>query len=135
MTDQPNLFADLKNIMERFKVPGVDASTMVESGRKDIEALVEANKAAYQGLQALMKKQTEMLTHAMHNIQEAAKHSGGGSAGGKPAETVREAYHKTLADMKELAEIVRRSQAEAMSKVTDRAIEHLQELKKMIQSR
>jgi len=129
---QPNLFADLKNIMERFKVPGVDVSAMVETGRKDIEALVEANKAAYQGLQALVRKQTEMLTQAMHSIQESAKH-GGGSSGGKHAETVRQAYHKTLEDMKELADIVRRSQAEAMTRVADRAIEHLQELKKMVQ--
>ena len=35
--------------------------------------------------------------------------------------------------MKELADIVRKSQADAMTKVTDRAIEHLQELRKLLQ--
>jgi phasin family protein len=133
MTDQSNPFADFTKMLEHFTVPGVDVSAIVESGRKDMEALVEANQATYHGLQALVRKQTEMLRHAMQSIQEAAKHPGGTSAAGKHAETAREAYHKTLADMKELSEIVRKSQAEAMTKVTDRAIEHLRELKKMIQ--
>ena len=132
MAEQPNPFADVTKIIEHFKLPGVDIPALVESGRKDMEALVEANKSAYQGLQALARKQSEMLTEAMHKIQEAAAHTGGKTPGAKPAQMAHEVYHKTLADMKELADIVRSSQAEAMTKVTDRAIEHLQELKKLI---
>jgi phasin family protein len=131
--NQPNPFADFGKIFERFKVPGVDVSALAESGRKDMEALVEANKAAYQGLQALARKQTEMLTEAMSKIQEAAKRAVGTTPETQSSELAREAYHKTLADMKELADIVRKSQAEALTKVTDRAIEHLQELRQMIQ--
>ena len=132
-SSQPNPFADFTKIIDRFKVPGIDLSALAESGRKDMEALVEANKAAYQGLQALAHKQTEMLTEAMNKIQEAAKRAAGTTPGTPASELAREAYHKTLADMKELADIVRKSQAEALTKVTHRAIEHLQELKKMIQ--
>jgi phasin family protein len=130
--NQPNPFADVSKIIEHFKVPGVDIPALVESGRKDMEALVEANKAAYQGLQALARKQTEMLNEAMHKIQEAAGQAGAKAAGSKPAQMAHEAYQKTLADMKEMADIVRSSQAEALTKVTDRAIEHLQELKKLL---
>jgi len=129
--NQPNPFADFTKMLERFKVPGVDLAALAESGRKDMEALVEANKAAYQGLQALARKQTEMLTAAMSKIQDAAQRAAGPDK--NPADLAREAYHKTLTDMKELADIVRKSQAEALTKVTDRAIEHLQELKKMVQ--
>jgi phasin family protein len=129
--NQPNPFADFTKMLERFKVPGVDLTALAESGRKDMEALVEANKAAYQGLQALARKQTEMLTEAMGKIQAAAQRAAG--PGTSASDLAREAYHKTLTDMKELADIVRKSQAEALTKVTDRAIEHLQELRKMIQ--
>lgn len=114
-------------------MPGIDLSAVVESGRKDVEALVEANKAAFQGVQALALKQKEMLTEAMHKIQEYAKHAGTSSPSAKHAEMARDAYHKVLVDMKELADIVRKSQAQAMTEVTDRAIEHLRELKRMIQ--
>lgn len=131
--NESNPFADLTRIVDRFKIPGVDFSSLAESGRKDMEALVEANKAAYQGLQALGRKQAEMLTEAMSKIQEAARRAAGTPPGTSTGDLARQAYHKTLADMKELADIVRKSQAEALTKVTDRAIEHLQELKKMIQ--
>jgi phasin family protein len=129
----PNPFADFVRIIDRFKIPGVDFSALAESGRKDMEALVEANKAAYQGLQALARKQAEMLTEAMNGIQEAARRGAGTTPGARASDLAREAYQKTLADMKELAEIVRKSQAEALTRVTDRAIEHLQELKRMMQ--
>ncbi|HEV2286540.1 MAG TPA: phasin family protein [Steroidobacteraceae bacterium] len=133
MPEQSNPFADLTKLIEHFKVPGIDLSAMVESGRKDMEALIEANKAAFQGVQALALKQQEMLTEAMHKIEDYAKHAGAGSTSAKQAETAREAYHRVLADMKELAQIVRNSQAQAMTQMTDRAIEHLRELKRIIQ--
>jgi phasin family protein len=132
MTEPPSPFADFSKLMERFKVPGVDVAAVVESSRKDMEALLEANKAAYQGLQALARKQTEMMTEAMQKIREAAKHQDAAASGTTQAQLARDAYQKILADMKELAEIVRKSQAEAMTRVTDRAIEHLQELKQML---
>jgi phasin family protein len=133
VVEQSNPFTDLVKLIEHFKVPGLDLSDMVASGRKDMEALVEANKAAFEGLQALALKQKEMLTEAMHKIQECAKHGGASSPSGKQAEMARDAYHKVLVDMKELADIVRKSQAQAMTQVTDRAIERLRELKRMIQ--
>ena len=63
-------------MIEQFKMPGVDMTAIVESRRKDIEALVEANKAAYESMQALARKQTEMLTQTMQGMQEAAKGAG-----------------------------------------------------------
>jgi len=133
MADQPNPFSDFSRFIEQFKIPGVDLSAIVESGRKDMEALAEANKAAYQGLQALARKQGELLTEAMQKVQDAAKHATGMPPEAKSADLAREAYRKTLEHMKEMAEIVRSSNAEAMTKVADRAIEHLQDLKKMMQ--
>jgi phasin family protein len=133
MVEQSNPFTDLAKLIEHFKVPGVDLSAVVESGRKDMEALIEANKAAFQGMQALAIKQKEMLTEAMHKIQDYAKQASASSPSAKQAEMARDAYQKVLVDMKELAEIVRKSQAQAMTQVTDRAIEHLRELKRMIQ--
>jgi phasin family protein len=133
MAEQSNPFADLTKLVEQFKVPGVDPAAIIEAGRKDMEALVAANKAAYEGLQAFGRKQGEMLRDALQKIQAAAQSGAGKPAAAKPAETASEAYRKILADMKELADIVRKSQADAMTKVTDRAIEHLQELRKLLQ--
>jgi phasin family protein len=131
MIDQTNPFGDLTKMLEQFKVPGVDMSAIVESRRKDIEAIVEANTTAYESMQAVARKQQEMLARAMQDIQAAA--SSGISDPAKQAEVARDAYLKAIDDMKDLAEIARKSQADAMASITQRANEHMEEIKKMLQ--
>ena len=135
MAKAANPFGDVTKTIEQFKVPGVDMSAILEARRKDIEALVEANKAVYESAQALARKQTEMLTQAMQSIQDATRGAASGLGLGDPAkqaELARKACQKALDDMKELAEIARKSQADAMASITQRATEHAQEIKKMM---
>ncbi|VTU24764.1 MULTISPECIES: phasin family protein [unclassified Variovorax] len=132
MANESNPFGDVTKIIEQFKVPGIDMAAIAEARRKDIQALVDANKAAYEGMQALSRKQADMLTQTLQGIQEVAGGAGFGDPS-KQTELVRKAFEKTLADMKELAELARNSQADAMSHVTQRAAEHMQELKKLMQ--
>jgi phasin family protein len=134
MTDETQSFGDVTKMIEQFKLPGVDMSALAEARRKDIEALVEANKTAYDSLQALARKYTEMLTRAVQGMQEVASSAvggGSGGGGGDPAgqtETVRKAFEKALADIGELAEMVRNSQADTMAHITHRATESMQEI-------
>jgi phasin family protein len=118
-------------MLEQFKVPGVDMSAFVESRKKDIEAIVDANKIAYDSMQSLARKQTEMLKQAMQDIQEAAKAGIGDPS--KQADVARNACVKALEDMKDLAEIARKSQADTMASITQRANDHVDEIKKMLQ--
>ncbi len=133
MANPTNPFGDLTDVLEQFKLPGVDMTAIFDARRKDIEALIEANKAAYASMQALAKKQTEMLTQAMQGIQEAAQAAL--SSAGDPvrqAELGRMACEKTLTDMKDLADMVRQSQADTMASITQRAAERMQEVRKLI---
>src|SRR4051794_40460924 len=98
-TFDTNPIGDLTKMFEQFKLPGLDMAPIIESRRKDIEALVEANKAAVESMQALARKQTEILTQTMQGIQESAKSLVGGGAAPditKQAELVRKAYQKAL---------------------------------------
>ena len=82
-------------------------------------------------MQAFARKQTEMLTQAMQDIQAAA--TSGIADPSKHAEVARNACLKAIEDMKDLAEIARKSQADAMASITQRANEHVEEIKKMLQ--
>jgi phasin family protein len=133
--DMTNAFGDLTKMLEQFKVPGVDTKEIVDARRKDIDALVQANQAIFDGMQALANKQGELLKAAMEDIQSAVKGASGGVGVGDPGkqgELARKAYEKVLGDMKDLAEIARESQADAMAKITKRGTEHLDEVKKMM---
>ena len=133
--DMSNAFGDLTKMLDQFKLPGIDTKEIVEARRKDIDALVQANQAAYEGMQALANKQGELLKTAMEDIQSAVKGAAGGVGVGDPGkqgELARKAYEKVLGDMKDLAEIARESQTDAMAKITQRGTEHLDEVKKMM---
>jgi len=131
MANDSNPF-DVAKMLEQFKVPGIDMGAIAEARRKDIQALVEANKAAYEGMQALSRKQADMLAETMKGIQDVVGGAGFGDPS-KQTELVRKAVEKALADMKELAELARNSQTDAMSHISQRAAEHMQELKKLMQ--
>lgn len=136
--DVSNAFGNLTKMLEQFKLPGVDTQEILEARRKDIEALAQANQALLDGMQALANKQGELLKVAMEDIQSAVKGAAGGAGVGDPAkqgELARKAYEKVLGDMKDLAEIARSSQADAMVKITQRGTEHLDEVKKMMKAK
>lgn len=128
-------FRDLTKTLEQFKVPGVDMSAFVNARRHDVEALTVANKAAYEALQDLGRTQTEMLTHAMKDMQESAdgllREGIKGTDPTKRAEAARVAWQRMLADIKELAELARKSQAQAMAGLTETATESTKVIKKL----
>jgi phasin family protein len=131
-----NPFGDVANMLGQFKLPGVDMASIIEARRKDIEALVESNKAAYEAMQTLARMQTEMLNDAMKGLQEAATGMAAGGAGAADprmqAETAGKACQKVLANMKDLAEMAQKSQADAVASLTRRATENMQEIKQMM---
>ncbi|KAA1011301.1 phasin family protein [Paraburkholderia panacisoli] len=132
-TNPNTLFAEYIKLIKQFKLPGIDASAVLESRRKDIEALAAANTTALTGMQSLGQKQMEILSATMTQLQSlVAQHSGTQS---KPAagEAVQQALHKALADMQELAETAYRAQADSFAVISKRVAENVEELKALVQ--
>jgi phasin family protein len=127
-----NPFGDLSKMLEQVKLPGVDMAEFADARRKDIEALVKANEAAQEGMQALARKQTEMLTQAVQALQGGARGMGIGDPA-KQAELARGAWQKTLADMTDLADMARKAQTDAMASITQRATQNMADMQKMMQ--
>jgi phasin family protein len=129
-------FMDVTQLLEQFKVPGVDVSAIIEARRKDMEALVTANRHAYEGMQLLGRRQTEMLHEAIAEWQAATKDmmsaQGQGASAAKQAELGKQTVEKALANMRELAEMATKSQTQAWEVVNRRFHENLEELKKLM---
>ena len=69
---------DFTKLMSQFQLPGVDLTALVDRERKNIEALVKANRIAFEGWQRLVRWQAEMLQETMKKVvadasQEEAK--------------------------------------------------------------
>ena len=59
---------DFAKLMSQFQLPGVDFTSLVDRERKNIEALVKANRIAFEGWQRLVRRQAEMLQETMKKV-------------------------------------------------------------------
>ena len=132
--DPANPFGDLTKMFEQFKVPGVDMGAIVESRRKDMEALI-GHEQGHVRVDAAdgAASRPEIFAQAMQSVQDGVKTlvQGGAAAPdpAKHAELARKAYEKAVGDMGALADMARKAQADAMAGITERATQSLQEFK------
>ena len=114
---------DFTKLMSQFQLPGVDFTALVDRERKNIEALVKANRIAFEGWQNLVRRQAEMLEETMKKVVADASQQ---DAKKKRADLAKEGFEKALANMRELAEITTQSQKEAFDVVRKRIEENVE---------
>lgn len=121
-------FPDFTKLLENYKVPGVDFSALVEREKKNIEALTKANKIAFEGWQALVRRQSEILEETM---KEAIANARKQSAAEHRMELAKQGFQKSLDHMRELAEMATKSQKEAIEVVRKRVDENIKHFKNL----
>ncbi|WP_432727891.1 TIGR01841 family phasin [Variovorax sp. W6] len=112
------------------------AGKLLESGRKDLAALMQANEKSYQGLQTVVQRQTEMIKSAISEWQAAAKEMPGKDPKenlAKLDELGRQSFQRAIDDIKELANLAAKSQADAFDVVRQRIQANVDEVTKMLQ--
>jgi phasin family protein len=117
---------DFSKLLGQYKMPGVDFSAIMEREKKNIEALTKANKVAYEGWQALLKKQAEIFQETMSETMAAAKKQ---DAVKQRADVAKQGFEKALDNMKQLAEMATKSQREAYEILRQRTAENMEELR------
>lgn len=137
MTQPSAIFAEYTKLITQFKLPGVDVGALLESRRKDIEALAEANMTALAGVQQLGQKQVDIFRSKMTELQALITRlkTPGAESGAEAGAGVKSALQKALVDMQELADAAYRVQTDSIAVVTKRFAEHIEELKALVQPR
>jgi hypothetical protein len=134
-TNPQSLFAEYTRMIGQFKLPGIDVAAILESRRKDIEALLAANTAALTGMQALGQKQAEILGSAMTGLQSLVTQRTG--SGGKPSasagELVQQVWRKGLANVQELADTACKTQSDSLAVIGRRVAENVEESRALLQ--
>ncbi len=124
---------DPSKMMGDFKMSGVDMEKVVSSQRRNLEALTAANQLAIEGMQAVARRQTEIFRQVMEESSAAMKAvMSAGSPEDKAArqtELTKEAFKRAIANMRELAEMVAKSQGEAFEVINKRVTDSLDELR------
>jgi phasin family protein len=107
---------------------------MLESRRKDIEAIAEANTTALAGVQSLAQKQSDILRTTLGELQAfVTRLTQGGQSIANTGDTVKQTLHKALVDVQDLADTAYRAQSDSVAVVTKRVAERVEELKTLLQ--
>jgi phasin family protein len=126
---------DPMSYFKNLSVPGVDVQLLVDSQRKNLEALAAANKQVFEGIQAVAKRQQEFMAQSLSEAQRAAADLGGSQGPRdlaiKQTELLKQGFDKAFANMRELAELVWQSNAQAVSTINQRVSASLDEMKAM----
>ena len=123
---------DLSKLAEQFKLPGVDIGAIVEWQRKDLEALAEANRRAYQGVQAAAQRRTEMLRETFAQLQGLMTNAAGKDALAKQSEAAQRGVQQAMENFRELAQLDARTLSESWQAVQDRLNENMANLQKLL---
>jgi phasin family protein len=124
--------AGVEKLFESMKVPGVDWQGVMESQSKNIAALVEANRRAVQGVEAITRRQFELMQQAMADAVISAKQSVPADpreAVARQTEAAKMAFERAVTSMRELADMVQKSNREALDVVNQRISAGLTEIK------
>ncbi len=126
---------DMGKLLEQFKLPGIDTDALVEWQRKDMETLAEANRQAYEGIQALARRRAEILRDTLAQWQSALGGLAGQDAWAKQSEAAQQGIQQAIANFRELAEMEAQVRGDAWKVVQDRLQENMANLQKLLQPR
>ena len=128
-------FADLGKLVGRLQLPGIDVKAIVDSQRKDMEALAEANRQAYEGIKALAQRRNEILREALVEWQAALKDATGKDAMSTNAERAKQGVKQAIDRFRELAEMEAETRRKSWKVLQDRFQENLQNLQSLLKAK
>lgn len=127
---------DFTKAFAGFQIPGFDIDQIVSAHRKNFEAVSAAGQLAFEGLQTAMRRQFEMASELAGNgsngVQDLFSIGNPQEKIAKQADVAKAAFDKGLTNLRELSEILVKSNSEAADVLTKRVGESLTEFKSVL---
>lgn len=134
----PKPAADMMRMLADFRMPAMmDMDALAAAQRRNLEALSAANRVALEGAQAVARRHMEILQSSMTEMTEAMKSMSSGqetpqAKAARQAEMLKSAYEKAVANMKEVADLIQKSNSEALNLLNRRFAEAMDEVKALV---
>jgi phasin family protein len=127
-------FLDLRRMMGEWRVPNLDMDALAQTQRKNIEAFTQANQLALEGTQAWMRRNLELARQSMEDlstmISDMSKPNGSMEDRlARQAEFSKKALEKGIANFRDLAEMVTKTNTDAFGVLSKRVAESLEEVR------
>ena len=124
---------DFSKFMSELKLPTLDVNALTASYRKNVEAMTTAAQVAAEGMQAVVKRQAEILRDQVEEysrlVREFGTPASAEEAAGKQAELARRSFETALVHLRELTQRIAKANSESLEVLNKRVAEMLEELK------
>ncbi len=131
-------FMDVSKLFENIQIPGFDAEALLAHQRRNIETLTSLNQIAAEGMTNFARSQSRFLVDAMNEMATAAaglaQMKDVSEAMTEQGERARRTFEDTLTHMRELADMINKSNTAAFEEVRQRVEENLAELRNLTQT-
>ena len=129
-----NPFMDMfENFGSNLNIPGPDLSQLMDTHRKNLEALQQAAQVGSQASQELMSKQRAALESALADIADAVHEAQ--ASGADPTammssqmEMAKRSFDTTVKNATEMSQVVQQGSADAFNVLKDRVMESIEEI-------
>ncbi len=127
-------FGDFTKMFADLKFPAMpDMDAFVAASRRNIETLTAANKVALEGAQAVARRHMEIVQQSMSEIGEAVRSMAANETpqakAARQAEMLKAAYERSVANIKEISDMIQHSNEEALQLLHRRFTEAMDEVK------
>ena len=129
-------FYDADQMQQFFgaaKLPAFDADAVLTMQRKNMDAMIEANKAVMAGYQEVFKRQAALAEAAVAQTKDKINELQGQPLSPEHfthnVEAFQTAVQQSITDARELAELMQKANLNAFEIVKDRAVEAVAEVK------
>ena len=127
--DFTRMFADMK-------FPAMpDMEAFSNATRRNMEAFTAANRIALEGAQAVARRNMEIMQQSMADMSDAVRWLAGAETpqtrAARQAELLKTAYSRAVGNLKELRDLIQKSNEEALALLNRRFTEAMDEVKAM----
>lgn len=134
MSDMPQFPTDLTKFFSSFSFPaGPEMTALMETQKRNLAALAAANKLVFEGAQALTHRQMEVMRRQMTDVAEATRSlvtvTDPKERTLRQTELVQAAYEKSVSDLREVEDLLRKSSSEALDLIHSRFLAAMDEIK------
>lgn len=128
---------DIMRMFSEFRVPAApDVEALMAAQKRNLDALTAANRVALEGAQAVARRHMEILQQSVGELTEAMQSITATPApqdkAAKQAELLTTSYSRAVGNMKELADLIQKSNSEALALLNRRFVEAMDEAKTMV---
>ncbi|GAB0116202.1 phasin family protein [Acidisoma sp. 7E03] len=134
MSDLPQFPTDFTKLFASFSFPAsTEMTALMETQKRNLAALTAANKLLFEGAQAITQRQMEAMRRQMTEVAEATRSlvtvTDPKERTVRQTDLVKSAYEKSVSDLREVEDLLRKSSSEALDLIHSRFLAAMDEVK------